>query len=519
MKAANMSGQNHVSIFDTTLRDGEQAPGAGMNSEEKVRIAALLDRMGVDVIEAGFPVSSPGDFDAVRAVATITQNSIVAGLSRAVRADIEACAEALKPARRKRIHTFISTSPLHMEHKLRMTPDQVHAAVIDSVTHARHLCDDVEWSCEDGTRSDRDFLCRCFETAIKAGASTVTIADTVGFTMPEEFFELVSHILNKVPNIDKARFSVHCHDDLGMSVANSLAAIRAGARQVHCTINGIGERAGNAALEEIVMALDVRGDLLGCYSDVKTEFLSEISQLVSATTGFQVPPNKAIVGANAFAHESGIHQHGVMRHRGTYEIIEPAAVGVSQSTLVMGKHSGRHAYLMKLREMGIELEGRAFNDAFARFKAFADTRKNVTDENIRELVEKSMLLEFPLAISIKTILVHTDSSGPQIARLSVVKDGKVETAESQADRPFDAIVSAFHRIHPHEARLTGYEVNLISENNRAFAKATIRLADGERNATGQAKDEDTFTAFAEAYLVALTNISAMPRVVGGKGIA
>jgi 2-isopropylmalate synthase len=509
-----MTDQNKIFIFDTTLRDGEQAPGASMNKEEKLRIATLLDRMHVDVIEAGFPVSSQDDFEAVKAIAGLAQYSIVAGLSRAVRADIDTCAEALKPAKRKRIHTFISTSALHMEHKLRMTPDQVHAAVIDSVSYARNLCDDVEWGCEDGTRSDRDFLCRCIESAITAGARTVNIADTVGFTMPGEFVDLISNLMNRIPNIDKARFSVHCHDDLGLSVANSLAAISAGARQVECTINGIGERAGNAALEEIVMALDVRRDLLGCHTDVSTEYLSEISQLVSAITGFQVPPNKAIVGANAFAHESGIHQHGVMRHRGTYEIIEPSAVGVSQSTLVMGKHSGRHAFRMKLREMGKELSEDAFEDAFTHFKSYADGNKTVSDEVIRAIAEKSLMMEVPVAMVLKTILVHTDSSGPQVARLSVTKDEKIETAEAHGDKPFDAIVAAFQHLHAHPARMAGYEVNLISNNGKGVAKATIKLVDGTRMATGQAEDEDTFTAFAEAYLAALTRITSRETATG-----
>lgn len=513
-----MPEASKVYIFDTTLRDGEQAPGASMNKEEKLRIAQLLDLMGVDVIEAGFPASSRGDLEAVQAVAAMAENAIVAGLSRAMRADIDACAEALRPAKRKRIHTFISTSSLHMTHKLRMTPEQVHAAVIDSVSHARNLCDDVEFSCEDGTRSDRDFLCRCFESAIKAGATTVNIADTVGFTMPEEFVDLIRYLMNRVPNIDKARLSVHCHDDLGMSVANSLAAISAGVRQVEGTINGIGERAGNAALEEIIMALDIRRDLLGCYTDTKTEYLSELSQVVSAISGFQVPPNKAIVGANVFAHESGIHQHGVMRHRGTYEIIEPAAVGVSQSTLVMGKHSGRHAFGMKLREMGIELNGNAFEEAFSSFKAFADTRKAVTDEEIRTLAEKKLLWESPLNMQLKMILVHTDSSGPQVARLSVLKNGQVEVAEARGDKPFEAIVAAVRQLYPHPALLSGYEVNLVSDNGKALAKATVRLADGERRATGQAMDEDTFTAFADAYLEALSKITSRSKQVEDVGI-
>lgn len=382
-----MSENGKIFIFDTTLRDGEQAPGASMTREEKLQIASVLDRMGVDVIEAGFPGSSAGDFESVHAIAGVTQNAIVAGLSRAVRSDIDACASALRPAVRRRIHTFISTSPLHMKYKLRMTPDAVLAAVIDSVSYARNLCDDVEWSCEDGTRSDRDFLCRCFEAAIKAGASTVNIADTVGYTMPDEFDELIRCIMNRVPNIDKVRFSVHCHDDLGMGVANSLAAINAGARQIECTINGIGERAGNAALEEIVMALDVRRDLFKCHTGIDKKYLSEVSRLVSHITGFPVPPNKAVVGSNAFAHESGIHQHGVINHRATYEIMSPAAVGAGESTLVMGKHSGRHAFLLKLNELGLRVGEPEFERAFVEFKTFADSRKTVTDEEVRLLIK------------------------------------------------------------------------------------------------------------------------------------
>lgn len=510
-----MPDRNKIYIFDTTLRDGEQAPGASMNKEEKLRIASILDRMGVDIIEAGFPVSSRGDFEAVQAVATMAKNSTVAALSRAIRADIDACVEALRPAGQKRIHTFISTSPLHMKHKLRMTPEQVHAAVIDSVAYARNFCDDVEWSCEDGTRSDRDFLCRCFESAIKAGATTVNIADTVGFTMPTEFIDLIQYLMNRVPNIDKVRFSVHCHDDLGMSVANSLASIGAGARQVECTINGIGERAGNAALEEVVMALSVRREMLGCYTDVKTEYLAEVSQLVSTITGFQVPPNKAIVGANAFAHESGIHQHGVMRHRGTYEIMEPAAVGVSQSTLVMGKHSGRHAFRMKLSELGVLLSDDAFEEAFIRFKEFADTQKTVTDEDIRALAADEQLIEPPISLELKTIMVHADSTGPHLARLSVVKNGRSETAEARGDKPFNAIIAAFHRIQSHHAEIASYNVNLIWDDGVALAKATVHLVDGKRKTTGQAKDEDTFTAFAEAYLAALSAISTRRRIHEG----
>jgi 2-isopropylmalate synthase len=495
-----------ILIFDTTLRDGEQAPGAAMTRAEKLEIARLLDDLGVDVIEAGFAASSRGDFEAVHAIAAQSQNAIVCTLSRAVRADLEIAAEALQPAQRRRIHTFISTSPLHMKFKLQMTPDQVYAAVVDSVTYARSLCEDIQWGCEDGTRSDRDFLCRCIEAAIKSGASTINLPDTVGYTVPEEFVDLINDIRNRVPNIDKVRLAVHCHDDLGMAVANSLAAIRAGARQIEGTINGIGERAGNAALEEIVMAIDVRRDVFKCHTGVKTERLAHISRLVSATTGFVVPPNKAIVGANAFAHESGIHQHGMIRHVGTYQIIEPQTVGVSQSTLVMGKHSGRHALKMKLREMGIDLDDRAFESVFVRFKAYADTRKTVSNDEIRALAEGELGLETAVDIELKTIFIHTDSDGPQVARLVVARDGRPCTVEARGRQPFEAVAAAFRQLHPHEARIVRYEVNLIWEGDAALAKATVQLGDDARSATGIAKNADTFTAFAEAYLAALARI-------------
>ncbi len=341
--------QNRVVIFDTTLRDGEQSPGASMSLDEKIKIALLLEEMGVDVIEAGFPIASNGDFEAVREIAKVVKNASVCGLARAGRADIDRAWEAVQHAPRPRIHTFLATSPLHMKFKLQMDPEQVHQAVIDSVTHARNLCDDVEWSGEDSTRSEHDFLCRAVESAIKAGARTINIPDTVGYAVPEEFAALIRMLFNRVPNIDKAVVSVHCHNDLGLAVANSLAAIGAGARQAECTINGLGERAGNASMEEIVMALKTRRDAMPYWSAVKTEHITRASHLVSTITGFAVQPNKAIVGANAFAHESGIHQDGMLKHAGTYEIMTPESVGLTKSSLVMGKHSGRHAFKMKVK--------------------------------------------------------------------------------------------------------------------------------------------------------------------------
>ena len=501
-----MSKLDKIYIFDTTLRDGEQAPGASMQKDEKLKIACLLDLMGVDIIEAGFPASSQGDLESVQLVSSMVQNATVAGLCRAVRSDIDACAVALKSAKQKRIHTFISTSALHMEHKLRMTSEQVHSALVDSISYARNFTDDIEFSCEDGTRSNRDFLCRCFESAIKAGATTINIADTVGFTMPEEFSDLIKYIMNRVPNIDKARFSVHCHDDLGMGVANSLAAINAGVRQVEVTINGIGERAGNAAMEEVVMALAIRQDIIGCYSDIKTEYLSEISQLVSISSGFQVPPNKAIVGANVFSHQSGIHQDGIIKHRSTYEIIHPATVGVSQSTLVMGKHSGRHAFRMKLREMGVEINENEFEVKFESFKSFAITRKVVTDDEISLLIKDQVTCENSLDIILKIVLIHSNSEGPQFARLSFIKNGLLEVVEASEQNPFKAIEAVFHKIYPYKYSLIVYEVNSISENGRAFSKATVTLQKDHKKICGQAINEDSYTAFAEAYLDGLTKI-------------
>jgi len=496
---------NRVIIFDTTMRDGEQSPGASMNLEEKIRIALLLEEMGVDVIEGGFPIASNGDFEAVREIARVVKSSAVCGLARAARADIDRAWEALQHAKRPRIHTFLSTSPLHMKYKLQMAPEQVHQAVIDSVSHARNLCPDVEWSAEDGSRTEHDFLCRVVESAIKAGARTINIPDTVGYAVPDEFGALIRMLFDRVPNIDKAVISVHCHNDLGLAVANSLAAVRAGARQIECTVNGLGERAGNAAMEEIVMALRTRHDVIPYTTDIKTECITRASRLVSAITGFVVQPNKAIVGANAFAHESGIHQDGMLKHAGTYEIMTPESVGLGKSTLVMGKHSGRHAFKMKLKELGFELGDNALNDAFRRFKEVADRKKDVYDEDIIALVDDE-IQRGDERIKFLSLQVIAGSKGPQSAEIELDFDAARKTAKVTGNGPVDATFNAIRAVVPHSARLMLYQVHAVTEGTDAQAEVTVRLEEDGKTVVGQGADPDTLVASARAYIHALNKL-------------
>jgi len=497
--------QDRVIIFDTTLRDGEQSPGASMNLDEKLRIAVTLEEMGVDVIEAGFPIASNGDFEAVREVARRIETASVAGLARAAKKDIDRAWEALAGAKRPRIHTFISTSPLHMKFKLQMEPGAVHQAIIDSVSHARKLCDDVEWSPEDGSRTEHDFLCRCVETAIKCGAGTINIPDTVGYAVPEEFAALIRMLMNRVPNIDKAVISVHCHNDLGLAVANSLAAVGAGARQVECTVNGLGERAGNAALEEIVMALKTRQDMLPYKTGIHTEVITKASRLVSTITGFPVQPNKAIVGANAFAHESGIHQDGMLKHAGTYEIMTPESVGLTRSTLVMGKHSGRHAFKAKLKELGFELGDNAVEEAFRRFKDLADKKKDVYDEDIVALVDDQVgrSNEHVRFVSLQVI---AGSKGPQRADLELEIEGVVRSTTATGDGPVDATFKAIKQLFPHEVRLQLYQVQAVTAGTDAQAEVTVRLEENGKTVNGQGADTDTLVASCKAYLHALNKL-------------
>jgi 2-isopropylmalate synthase len=503
--ATTQSEKDRVVIFDTTLRDGEQCPGATMTHEEKIEVAELLDTMGVDIIEAGFPIASEGDFYAVQEIAKRAKNAVICGLSRAAFNDIDRCAEAIKPAERKRIHTFLSTSPVHMKWKLQKEPHQVLDMVIAQVTRARNHVDDVEWSAEDGTRTEFDFLCRCVEEAIKAGATTINIPDTVGYTVPEEYFEMFRKVREAVPNSDKAVFSVHCHNDLGMAVANSLAGVKAGARQIECTINGIGERAGNAALEEVVMAMKVRNDVLPFWTGVDATMLTRASKLVAAATSFPVQFNKAIVGRNAFAHESGIHQDGMLKNAQTYEIMTPETVGVKQTTLVMGKHSGRHAFVHKLEEMGYHLQSNQLEDAFVRFKALADRKKHVYDEDIEALVDEE-IAHAQDRIKLVSLSVIAGTRGPQRATMKLDIDGRQQIEECEGNGPVDAVFNCVKAIVPHEAVLELYQVHAVTAGTDAQAEVSVRLAEGGRSVTAKGADPDTLVASAKAYLGALNKL-------------
>ena len=500
------SDKSRVTIFDTTMRDGEQSPGASMNLDEKLRIAEVLEGMGVDIIEAGFPIASDGDFEAVNEVAKSVKDSTVCGLARATRIDIERCAEAGKPARRSRIHTFIATSELHMKHKLQLQPDEVLAQVTESVTLARSFTDDVEWSAEDATRSDHDFLCRCVEAAIDAGAGTVNIPDTVGYTVPEEFTALIEMLRDRVPNIDKAVISVHCHNDLGLAVANSLAAVKAGARQVECTINGLGERAGNASMEEIVMALRTRADVMPFTTGIKTEDIMKASRLVSGVTGFAVQPNKAIVGANAFAHEAGIHQDGMLKHAGTYEIMTPESVGLKSSKLVMGKHSGRHAFTEKLKDLGYDLGDNAVQVAFKRFKDLGDLKKEIFDEDIIALVDDEVVrTNDHLRMLSLEVLCGTRHQPPK-AELELEIDGEAKACKGSGDGPVDAAFNCIKTLFPHSARLQLYQVHAVTGGTDAQAEVTVRLEEDGRTVQGRGADTDTMVASVKAYVNALNKL-------------
>lgn len=504
---AAASERDRVIIFDTTMRDGEQSPGASMSHEEKLELAKILEDMKVDVIEAGFPIASNGDFEAVRAISEIVTESVVCGLARAGMADIDRCAEAIRKAKRGRIHTFLSTSPSHREKILQASQEDILEMITKSVTHARNLCGDVEWSAQDATRTEQDFLRRCVDAAIKAGATTINIPDTVGYTYPSEYADIFRDLIENVDNADRVIFSTHCHNDLGLAVANSLAGVQGGARQIECAVNGIGERAGNAALEEIVMALKVRQDRLAFHTGIETQHITRASRYVSAITGFPVQFNKAIVGKNAFAHESGIHQDGMLKDRGTYEIMTPESVGQAQSNLVMGKHSGRHAFREKLKDLGYELGQNALNEAFQRFKDLADKKKHVFDDDIIALVDDALASSAD-KVQVKHLRVIAGTEGPQEAFLTVTIDGAEKSANATGDGPVDAVFNAIHAVVPHEAILRLFQVHAVTEGTDAQAQVSVRLEEDGRIATGSAADTDTLTASAKAYVNALNNLFA-----------
>ncbi|MFN7004132.1 MAG: 2-isopropylmalate synthase [Roseinatronobacter sp.] len=497
--------QDRVLIFDTTLRDGEQSPGATMSHSEKLEIASLLDEMGVDIIEAGFPIASEGDFQAVSEIAKNARNSVICGLARANFADIDRCWEAVKHAPRSRIHTFIGTSPLHREITA-LDQDGMVARIHDTVTHARNLCDNVQWSPMDATRTEHDYLCRVVETAIKAGATTINIPDTVGYTYPRESADLIAMLLERVPGADEITFATHCHNDLGMATANALAAVEAGARQIECTINGLGERAGNTALEEVVMALKVRNDILPYRTGIDTTKIMGISRMVAAVSGFPVQFNKAVVGKNAFAHESGIHQDGMLKNKETFEIMRPEDVGLAATNLVMGKHSGRAALRAKLSELGFELGDNQLKDVFVRFKALADRKKEVYDDDLIALMAEASTADEESYLQIKRLRVICGTEGPQEAELTMLVGGEEKFVDATGDGPVDATFNAVKMLYPHEARLELYQVHAVTEGTDAQATVSVRLKLDGVVYSGQSSDTDTVVASAKAYVNALNRL-------------
>jgi 2-isopropylmalate synthase len=500
--------KDQLIIFDTTMRDGEQSPGASMTRDEKLRIARHLEKMRVDVIEAGFPAASNGDFEAVSAVAAAVKDCTVAGLARASEKDVRRAGEALKGAASPRIHTFIATSPIHMAAKLRMEPSQVIDQAVKAVKWAREYTDNIEFSPEDAGRSEIDFLCRILEAVIAAGATTVNIPDTVGYTVPETFGKLIGTLRERIPNADKVVWSVHCHNDLGLAVANSLSAVLAGARQVECTVNGLGERAGNAALEEIVMAVRTRQDIFPCDTRIDTTHIVPASRLVAGITGFPVQPNKAVVGANAFAHEAGIHQDGVLKSRETYEIMRAEDVGWAANKLVLGKHSGRNAFKNRLHELGIELKSEeALNAAFARFKDLADKKHEIFDEDLQALVSDEGMLELNERYRLVALVAHCETGEQPFARVVMTEDGKEKRAEARGSGAVDASFKAIESMVASGAALQLYSVNNVTSGTDSQGEVTVRLAKNGRIVNGQGADTDIVTASAKAYINALNRLA------------
>jgi 2-isopropylmalate synthase len=499
--------KDHVFIFDTTLRDGEQSPGASMTRDEKLRIARQLERMRVDVIEAGFAAASQGDFEAVRAVAELVKDSVVCSLARANEADVRRAGEAIRRAARGRVHTFIATSPIHMEKKLRMSPDQVVEQAVKAVNWAREYTEDIEFSAEDAGRSDLDFLCRIFDAVIRAGARTINVPDTVGYNVPEQFAGTIRQLIERIPDSDKVVWSVHCHNDLGLAVANSLAAVRAGARQIECTINGLGERAGNAALEEVVMAIRTRRDVFGCDTGIDATQIVPASKLVSGITGFPVQPNKAIVGANAFAHESGIHQDGVLKHRETYEIMRAEDVGWNANRLVLGKHSGRNAFRSRLLEIGIPIESEEhLNHAFARFKELADKKHEIFDEDLHALMSEEAVTPASEHFKLVSMRFASETGEMPAARVTLATGGTEHSIEATGSGPVDASFRAIESVVKSGAELLLFSVNSITGGTDALGEVTVRLSREGRIVNGQGADTDIVVASAKAYINALNKL-------------
>ncbi len=507
------TAQDQVLIFDTTLRDGEQSPGATMSHAEKLEIALMLDEMGVDIIEAGFPIASEGDFRAVSEIAANSKNSVICGLARANKTDIDRCFEAVKNAARPRIHTFIGTSPLHRAIP-NLSMDEMADLIHETVSHARNLTDNVQWSPMDATRTEHDYLCRVIEIAIKAGATTINIPDTVGYTAPRESADLIRMLLERVPGADEIVFATHCHNDLGMATANALAAVEAGARQIECTINGLGERAGNTALEEVVMALKVRNDIMPYNTGIDTTKIMQISRRVASVSGFPVQFNKAIVGKNAFAHESGIHQDGMLKNAETFEIMRPTDIGLSDTNLVMGKHSGRAALRAKLNDLGYDVGDNQLKDIFVRFKALADRKKEVYDEDLIALMQDTQTGEASDRIQVKFLRVICGTEAPQSADLTLTVDGVDQQVTATGDGPVDATFNAIKSIFPTKARLELYQVHAVTEGTDAQATVSVRLVEDGKIATGQSADTDTVVASAKAYVNALNRLEVRREKTG-----
>ncbi|MCZ6532049.1 MAG: 2-isopropylmalate synthase [SAR324 cluster bacterium] len=501
-----MSKARRIQIFDTTLRDGEQAPGFTMNAEEKMQMAQQLARLGVDTIEAGFAAASPGDFDSVREIGHAMNGPMITSLCRTHFEDIDASAEALKGSPNWGIHIVIASSPLHMKHKLMMEPDAVLESSVRAVERARGYCGQVEFSAEDATRSEPEFLVKLFTETVKAGATVINIPDTVGYTTPTEYYELIDRIMNDVPGADQITVSVHCHNDLGMAVANSLAALRAGASQVECTINGIGERAGNASLEEIVMALKTRSKLFNLETGVQTEYLYQTSRLLTQITGMSVQSNKAIVGANAFAHEAGIHQDGVLKNPLTYEIMTPESVGIKSNKMVLGKHSGRHALADRLRELGYEVGGTELNRIFKEFKRLADLKKTVYDEDIEALVSQESAGQEGRYV-LRSVNVSSGTHSTPTATVEMEVDGEIKRKACFGDGPVDAAMITIKEITGSRCSLTQYMVNAITGGTDALGEVTVSIEDGDKTATGRGADLDIVVASAKAFVSALNRLA------------